>query len=98
MTPERIEKLMALKAPEFELSLGRLAPDHTVETPGMSYRVDLTPDSWVSITLTPQPDALLGGLVKMPRALVKIAFINVPPDERSSFMKRFDQAFQRGGG
>ncbi len=41
---------------------------------------------------------LMGGLVKLPRCKVVIAFKDTAPEQRTAFLNRFDQAFQRGGG
>ncbi len=51
-----------------------------------------------TISYTALPGATLGGLLQLPRAQVCIAFDDCGSEERAAFMRRFDIAFQRGGG
>lgn len=52
----------------------------------------------VRITFEALPDARLGGLLHLPRARVTLHFEGVPEASRVEFLRRFDLAFQRGGG
>ena len=45
-----------------------------------------------------QPGVKLGGLLQIPRAVVTIAFDNASEADRTAFLRRFELAFQRGGG
>lgn len=44
------------------------------------------------------PGMRLGGLLELPRASVTLTFDGVSAYEREAFIKRFEIAFQRGGG
>ncbi len=44
------------------------------------------------------PGARLGGLLELPRAKVTISYSGVTAADRTAFQRRFDLAFQRGGG
>jgi len=57
-----------------------------------------TADRGVTITLSPLPARTLGGRLVLERSQVDIDFHGLDPVERESFLKRFDRAFQRGGG
>lgn len=92
-----VEKIMALDLAEFQRSLRTLAPD--LPAPPDASRVALADGrNTVAITFEALPAATLGGLLALPRARVTLAFGGHTPEQRTAFLARFDQAFQRGGG
>lgn len=52
----------------------------------------------VEIAFEKRPSVRLGGLLDMPRAVVSIVFEDVSAAGQAEYLKRFDLAFQRGGG
>ena len=92
----RIEKLMSLTLAEFQLTIaplagGPLAPHvSAAEVPLGTGRVVIHYD--------PRPSVRFGGLLDLPRALVSLTFTGVLDQDRLAFLKRFELAFQRGGG
>lgn len=95
---EAVEKLMSLTRAEFESGVQRLTSGPVVRI-GEGY--DLSAGAGgrpVTALFVPQPDALLGGLVRLPRVLVTLDLKALPVGERADFVRRFDRVFQRGGG
>lgn len=92
---DRVEKLMTLTPVEFAASASRLFGSEV--PPGVAVDEPLEAGR-VSIVCLVQPGVRLGGLLELPRAKVTIAFEQVPTSARTAFLKRFDLAFQRGGG
>lgn len=96
-----IEKLMAIRADEFEAGLARLAgaPVHR-GSGGSPYIVKCSapPLPAVRITFEAMPEQVLGGLLKLPRARVIIEMPELSTDQRRVFISAFDRTFQRGGG
>lgn len=45
-----------------------------------------------------EPRRIGGGLLELPQARVTITLTGVAPDAAAAFLRRFDMAFQRGGG
>ena len=91
-----IEKTMSLSAVEFESSLAVFL-GRTIR-PGTT-RADVDLDvGRVAITYQPVSGVTLGGLLALPRAIVRLTFEGVSEAERADFVRRFDIAFQRGGG
>lgn len=91
-----VEKTMALTLAEFSASLASLVGP--VLTAGSEdVRLPLSGGN-VQISFAPLPPVRLGGLLDMPRALIRLTFENVPADARAVFLRRFEIAFQRGGG
>jgi hypothetical protein len=91
----RVEKLMSLSLREFQHSLRPLAGQPV----GDITAIDLPlPTGQVTISYEPRPSVRFGGLLDMPRALVSLTFLDAPPKQQAAFLKRFDLAFQRGGG
>lgn len=91
----RIEKLMSLSIREFQHSLRPLVK-HTV---GDVTHVEIPfADGHVVIRYEPRPSVRFGGLLDMPRAIVSLTFKGVEADQQRTYLKRFDLAFQRGGG
>ena len=55
-------------------------------------------DGQAVITFSPAASVRLGGLLELPRARVTIRFDGGSAQARASFLRRFEIAFQRGGG
>lgn len=92
------EKLMSITAAEFAASLAAFVPGATLDDQG---RVELTVAGVRGlITFETLPNRRLGGLVSMPQARVTLSFPGpgTTPAEARTFIRRFDIAFQRGGG
>ena len=88
-------KLMSCTVAEFKASMGFVG--------GMSEQSDGTwsgpaGDGRALIRYQPQPGVKLGGLLEVPRAVISISIDGANPAERAAFLKRFELAFQRGGG
>ena len=92
----RITQLMSLSHEEFLKSILALDAGAHAESP-VCYRLDATPGH-VTISYSPRPGVTLGGLLALPRAEVTIEFTGMSTAEQSAFQRRFDMAFQRGGG
>jgi hypothetical protein len=92
----RVEKLMSLTLAEFQATIAPLAGG---PLPARETHADIrTGSGRVVIAFEPLPSVRLGGLLDMPRALVSLTYSGVSDEERAAFLKRFDLAFQRGGG
>lgn len=92
----RIEKLMSLTRAEFVASLAGFDPQARLGDDGVVSLV--TAGGVLRVTFEPLPPRLLGGLVRMPQARVALDFSGIPEAQRASLQRRFDIAFQRGGG
>ena len=93
---QTITKLMSLTLAEFAVSASRLAGR---EMTGGEVVLALPGGGNAQIACVPVAGVTLGGLLALPRANVTIAFTaDTTPASRAAFMKRFDLAFQRGGG
>lgn len=90
-----VEKIMSMSRAEFENSLAALLDLPSAPAPPV--RVPLGAGS-VAIDFEPLQGVRLGGLLELPRARVSLSFTGVARDEREAFARRFDLAFQRGGG
>ncbi len=92
--PEPIEKLMSLSRAEFERSMlvlnGSLFP-------ASEYKL-VCGGGHVTIAYHELPGVRLGTLLALPRARLTIAFDGADLSARETFLRRFDLAFQRGGG
>lgn len=92
----RVEKVMSLTLAEFQGSIAPLL--------GRRLEVDKTSADIavgagrVVIGYEARASVRFGGLLELPRALVSLTFDDVAADEQVRFVKRFDLAFQRGGG
>lgn len=97
--PRVIEKIMTLSQSEFANSVAAFAGAEAGQTAAAGEPV-IIPVGQASavITFTKIQGFSFGGLVEMPRARVAIDLSNVPPAEAEQFLRRFDIAFQRGGG
>lgn len=95
------EKLMSISTVEFLTSLGRLTGGQHQTDPASgcaSADIELGMGT-ASVRFEPVTGVRLGGLLELPRARVTISFSDeVTPAERSAFQRRFELAFQRGGG
>lgn len=96
---ETVEKLMSFTRAEFEIGIERLTgtpprlnADHAYDLSGAAG------GRLVICSFEPRADALLGGLVRLPRVLVTLRLNGLPIEERAEFVARFDRTFQRGGG
>jgi hypothetical protein len=90
-----IEKIMSMSRAEFENSLAALLAPASAPVPPV--RVPLGA-GFVTIAFEPLQGVRLGGLLELPRSRVALSFVDVARDEREAFTRRFDLAFQRGGG
>jgi hypothetical protein len=91
-----VRKTMALSRGEFEASVARLCGSACEGKDG-ALRVPLGGGT-VSIAHRPLAPVRLGGLLELPRAEVTLAFEAVAEAEARAFLRRFELAFQRGGG
>lgn len=90
-----IEKTMSMSRAEFDNSLAALLDLPAARA--LPVRLPLGAGS-VAIDFEPLQGVRLGGLLELPRARVSLSFTGVARDEREAFARRFDLAFQRGGG
>lgn len=94
-----VEKVMSFTEAEFENGLARLTGSAVRKTDSGAYDLsDAAGGVLVTCTFTPQPDAVLGGLVRLPRVAVILDMSPLGDAERSRFLNRFEKTFQRGGG
>lgn len=100
-----VEKIMSIKPIEFEAGITRLDPtavtsavtDGATVTFPVTHPAAGTADP-VPITFEKLEPAVLGGLMRLPRAKVTLNLDKLAPDARRTFLGVFDQTFQRGGG
>lgn len=94
----RVEKLMSFTRTEFEHGLERLLGAKPVLG---EKGYDLSAAAFglpVTCSFEPQPDAVLGGRVRLPRVKVALDFSRLNTEERLVVLDRFEKVFQRGGG
>lgn len=91
-----VEKLMTLSRAEFEKSLSIFLGRPCA--PGTESALEPLSTGSVEIRYEALPGVRLGGLLELPRALVRLTFEDIPEAEREAYLRRFDIAFQRGGG
>lgn len=89
-----IEKVMSASREEFVRSLAVLLGMTAPELPA---RVAVGGGKAI-IGYEALPPATLGGLLALPRARVTLSFEGVSRADAAAFLRRFDLAFQRGGG
>lgn len=95
-SPFADQRVMSLSAHEFATSIAKLGA-HRLSAEG--YPVfNLEDGGRVEVRFAPAPAKTLGGLLALPQAVVTLAFENASADVREAFVRRFDIAFQRGGG
>lgn len=93
----RIVKQMSISLSEFRAGLAPLCP--VAETPPESGDVRIAvAGGHVDIAFASLPPVTLGKLLALPRAEVTLSFRGVAEPDRAAFLRRFDIAFQRGGG
>jgi len=97
---DSVEKLMSITRAEFETGLARLTGgplrpdgDGTYSLAGIGPAGEA-----VGCSFEPLPAAVLGGLLRLPRARIRLDLAALPPEARPAFLSRFYQTFQRGGG
>lgn len=96
--PRIIEKTMTLSPAEFTKSMKAFAGDAVVIVGGRAtLPVDETAGT-ATIAFSPLPPRRVGGLLELPQAKVIITLVDVSIADAGAFLKRFDIAFQRGGG
>ena len=101
----RVEKIMSIKPAEFEAGIARLNPAAAaaarVQAGSVVFSVD-HPSAGdagpVPIVFEKLEPAVLGGLMRLPRAKVTLQLDALAPPARRAFLGVFDQTFQRGGG
>jgi hypothetical protein len=91
-----VEKLMSLSPAEFEQSLSLFLGREIA--PGTVRVREALDTGTVDICFMPHEGLRLGGLLELPRARVSLTFEAVPEPVRSAYVRRFEIAFQRGGG
>ena len=88
---------MSMTLGDFHRSLKALAPGHALHSDGRG--VHLEDDGYsVEILFEKIESKVFGGLLVLPRAKVTLTFGNTSPQAQKDFERRFDFAFQRGGG
>lgn len=93
-----IEKIMTLSAGEFAKSLCAFAGGDVAFVDGRA-RLGVGDEGGVAeIAYAPLPPRRVGGLLELPQARVTITLTGVSPSAAQAFLRRFDIAFQRGGG
>lgn len=97
-----IEKTMTLSAGEFAKSLAAFADGDVTIIDGHA-RIDLeesggTAKITAEITYEPLPSRRVGGLLELPQAKVTVRLTGMTAEQADIFLRRFDIAFQRGGG
>lgn len=92
-----IVKEMSISASEFRATLARLGPVAATLADTGTIRFAVA-GGHVAIDFAVLPPVTLGKLLELPRAEVTLTFQDVAEDDRTAFLRRFDIAFQRGGG
>lgn len=94
-----VEKLMSCTLAEFHTGLERLTGAAPRLVHGGLYDLSVAANGQpVTCTFEPQPDAVLGGLMRLPRVKVTLQLTGLDEETRDDLVARFDQVFQRGGG
>lgn len=89
-------KIMSATPEEFAQSLGALlGRDVSMGELPLSVPVG---SGHVEIAREPLAGVRLGGLLELPRAKVTLTYSGASNADRIAFQRRFDLAFQRGGG
>lgn len=97
-TSDQIEKLMTLSAAEFAKSMTAFAGEGVLIVDGRATVAVNDRGGSARISFERLAPRRVGGLLELPQARVTIALTDVPAAEKDSFLRRFDIAFQRGGG
>ena len=93
-----IEKTMTLSAAEFAKSLAALAGGHVTITDGCCVIALDGIRGSAKIIYEPLPSRRVGGLLDLPQAKVTLRLTGMTAAQADIFLRRFDIAFQRGGG
>lgn len=93
-----IVKLMALTEADFLKSLAALDPLAGKSGPERPATIPIPGGGFARIAFAAAPPVTLGRLLALPRATVMISFEDADEHARAAFLRRFDIAFQRGGG
>ncbi len=92
----RVEKIMSISRGEFDASLAALDPSAKLSPTGFA-NVTCTGVN-AEIKFQELPARVLGGLLTLPQASVRITIADAADAQAAEFLRRFDIAFQRGGG
>jgi hypothetical protein len=93
---DRVERLMGLSHQEFLRSLPAAAAGMECRVEGADILLS-APEGRVRIELGPERQMRLGSLL-LPQTPVRLSFDGFTGESREAFLRRFDVAFQRGGG
>lgn len=95
-----VEKLMSIRRDEFEAGLVRLSGTELQPEGEGSYLLShIGPErQTVRCVFETLPDAVLGKLLTLPRARVRLYLKALSSEARAEFLTLFDRTFQRGGG
>jgi hypothetical protein len=96
--PTTIEKTMTLSAGEFAKSIAAFTGGDVAITDSRATVAVNDKGGSAEIAFEALPSRRVGGLLELPQARVTITFANVRAAELDAFVRRFDIAFQRGGG
>lgn len=98
--PRSVEKIMSIRHDEFDAGIARLngAPPTLPRSATYELSDPGGKSGYVRISFEKLPTAVLGGLMKLPRARVVIDMSDLEPHRREAFLALFDRTFQRGGG
>ncbi len=95
--PPAVKKLMSTTLGEFHRNLERLVPGLAIEAGQRRFEIPHS-GGQITITVRPAETAVLGGLVKLERQDVTLAFANLTRGKAGDFVAAFNRVFQRGGG
>jgi hypothetical protein len=91
-----IVQTMSISRDEFRKSVLAIDPS-ALAVAADRFRLAVPPGH-VTIGYAPLPGVRLGGLLDLPRAEVSLDFEGLDAVEQAAFLRRFEIAFQRGGG
>ena len=91
-----IEKIMSISRHEFAASLAALDPNAQLTPAGCA--IVTSAGVTAEIRFSALPVLVLGGLLALPQASVRITIADATDAQAADFLRRFDIAFQRGGG
>ena len=95
-SPFADRRLMSISRNEFATSIAKLGCHRTSASGHPVF--DLDGNASVEIHFADAPPKTLGGLLALPQAVVTLVFSDSNNAARDAFVRRFDIAFQRGGG
>ena len=91
-----VDKIMSISCGAFEASLAALDPHAKIDAAG--HTSVICAGVTAQIQFAAMPARLLGGLLAMPQASVRITIPDATEAQTAAFLRRFDIAFQLGGG